>query len=116
MAEEIDLTSRYEGKPFLRLLESYVLHAIGQLSPEEAAALRAMEGQLAAVYGADGTWVEIVAARMAFPDTLPDQIRAIWTSGSRRLLAEGQTADPVLFTRHFVDLNFLPGPPVSPPD
>jgi hypothetical protein len=116
MADEIDLTSRYEGKPFLRLLESYVLHAIGQLPPEEAAALRAMEGQLADVYGSDGAWFEIVAARMAFPDTLPDKIRAIWTTGSRRLLAEGQKADPVLFTRHFVDLNFLAGPTVSPPD
>ena len=38
---------RYAGKPFLRLLECYVLAAIGELSDEQQATLRAMEPKLA---------------------------------------------------------------------
>lgn len=39
---------RYEGKPLLRLLELYVLKAIGELSQESEDALNAMGSKLQA--------------------------------------------------------------------
>lgn len=103
-----DQPDRYAGKPFLRLLESYVLKAIGRLSPQEERALEAMEDKLSAVYGQNGSWVEIVAAQMEFPVELPQRIREIWETGSARAREQGFTPDPIEFTRHFVDMNFVP--------
>ncbi len=107
MADD-DQQDRYAGKPFLRLLESYVLNAIGRLTPQEKEALEAMEDKLSAVYGQTGSWVEIVAAQMAFPVELPGRICKIWETGSARAREQGFTPDPVEFTRHFVDMNFVP--------
>ena len=45
---------RYEGKPLLRLLELYVLKAIGELSQESEDSLKAMGPKLQAIYGGDG--------------------------------------------------------------
>ena len=65
---------RYAGKPFLRLLECYVLSLIGQLDDGQQEKLHRMEPKLAGVYGAEGTWFEIVGAQMDFPPSMPNQI------------------------------------------
>ncbi|MGE0712682.1 MAG: hypothetical protein AB7N76_09130 [Planctomycetota bacterium] len=98
---------RYEGKPFLKLLESYVLRAIGELPDEQERALRAMEPKLQQVYGARGAWHELVASQMGFPDDLPATIRSIWDQGNARAAELGIPVDAVGFTRHFVDTNFV---------
>ncbi len=59
---------RYAGKPFLRLLECYVLFAIGQLDEHQQETLQHMEPKLADVYNLSGTWLDIVSSQMAFPD------------------------------------------------
>jgi hypothetical protein len=102
------MTSRYVGKPFLRLLDAYVLEAIGHLDAQQADALQAMESRLGAVYGTTGSWQQIVAAQMDFPQDLPAQIRRIWDNGNAKAAALGQAADPLEFTRQFVDTNFAP--------
>lgn len=63
---------RYAGKPFLRLLDSYFLDVIGQLSEEQDEALAAMQPRLAQVYGDEGTLQDMVAAQM--------QSRRAWTT------------------------------------
>ena len=100
------MTDRYEGKPFLRLLDSYVLDAIGQLGEPQCQSLQAMEPKLSAVYNVSGSWQDIVAAQMNFPPELPAEIRRIWENGSAKMAELGQTADPMEFTRQFVDTNF----------
>jgi hypothetical protein len=47
--------NRYEGKPFLRLLECYVLSAIDELTDEQCAALSALEPKLRELYGVQGS-------------------------------------------------------------
>ena len=98
--------SRYDGKPFQRLLDCYVLKAIGCLDAQQEAALCAMESKLAQVYGTEGSWDVIVANQMDFADELPAQIASIWEAGKAKAAALGLTVDPKEFTSQFVDTNF----------
>ncbi|RUU50123.1 hypothetical protein, partial [Mesorhizobium sp. M2C.T.Ca.TU.002.02.1.1] len=69
---------RYEGKPLLRLLELYVLKAIGELSRESEELLNAMAPKLQAIYGGDGRWEDAIAKALHMPDTMPDAIGDMW--------------------------------------
>lgn len=97
---------RYAGKPFLRLLECYVLSAIGQLDTQQEESLRRMEPKLANLYGTQGSWAEIVSAQMDFPATLPGQIKDIWEKGVLQARHQGLAVDPNEFAMAFVDKNF----------
>jgi hypothetical protein len=101
------MTDRYNGKPFLRLLDNYVLDAIGHLDPEVATALVKLEPKLRQVYGGTGGWREIVAAEMKFPEGMRGAIHELWESGRRKYLAgNGFEPNPSEFTQFFVDKNF----------
>ena len=100
--------ARYEGRPFLRLVDCFVLDAIGRLDAAQASALKSMEPKLASVYGVQGSWQEIVASQMDFPDGMEAQIRTMWENGCAKMLEMGFEADPDEFTRQFVDTNFVP--------
>lgn len=99
---------RYSGKPFLRLLECYVLDAIGQLDDGQRQTLRRMEPKLTDVYRMNGTWLDIVSAQMDFPESLPAQIREIWEKNLASARARGAAIDPNEFAVVFVDQNFPP--------
>ena len=98
--------SRYEGKPFLRLLECYVLSSIGQLDQAQQDNLRRMEPNLAAVYHTKGSWYEIVQEQMGFPDTLPAKINELWNTHKAKAEAMDMSIDPNDFVTKFVDFNF----------
>lgn len=101
------MSDRYEGKPFLRLVDSYVLDAIGALDDANQDWLKAMEPNLRHTYRMNGTWQEIVAEQMKFPDGLPATIREIWEKGSLKFRElSDEEPDPVQFTHEFVDKNF----------
>ncbi|NIJ19348.1 hypothetical protein FHS95_001017 [Sphingomonas naasensis] len=101
------MSDRYAGKPFLKLLESYVLDAIGHLDPAADAALRAMEPHYRTLFGATGSWREIVVGRMQFQDGMQGAIREVWQSGRVRFReANGREPDPMEFTRVFIDSKF----------
>lgn len=98
--------ARYDGKPFLRLLECYVLWAVGQLSAEDAESLEAMSASLAATYGRDGTWQRIVAAEMEFPAELPSALRGMWERTLGDAGDKRDSIDPESWARQVVDTNF----------
>ncbi|AKM09192.1 hypothetical protein [Croceicoccus naphthovorans] len=101
------MSDRYAGKPFLRLVDSYVLDAIGALDTANRDWLTAMEPNLRHTYGRDGAWQDIVAAEMRFPDGMAGSIREVWDKGRVRFLqTSGEAPDPVAFTHQFVDTNF----------
>ncbi|MBB4840739.1 hypothetical protein HNP52_003836 [Sphingomonas kyeonggiensis] len=101
------MTDRYAGKPFLRLLDSYVLDAIGHLDAEQDTKLTAMEPRFREVFGEEGDWRAIVVARMRFPDGIAGAIRQVWDKGRDRFVAaNGREPDPVEFTQVFVDTKF----------
>jgi hypothetical protein len=90
---------RYEGKPFLKLLEAYVLSRIGKLSPDAAATLRRMEPTLRKTFGRQGTWDEIVSAVMQFDEGAGDAVRRDWA----RWVGEHGDRDPAAFARSVAD-------------
>ena len=101
------MSDRYAGKPFLRLLESYILDAIGHLDPAADGALQAMEPQYREMFGATGSWREIVVSRMQFPEGMQSAVREVWQSGRERFrAANGREPDAEEFTRVFVDTKF----------
>ncbi len=101
------MTDRYAGKPFLRLLDAYVLLAIGELDQASADALTAMEPKLRDTFKGEGSWYELVAQQMEFPPSLPGQIHDIWVRGRAPFIEKyGTGPDPVEFTHQFVDTNF----------
>ncbi|HET9510662.1 MAG TPA: hypothetical protein VFO80_05875 [Sphingomonas sp.] len=101
------MSPRHEGKPLLRLLDGYVMDAIGHLDPAEAAALKAMEPGLRREWGGTGDWRALCAAQMRFPDGMAAAIREVWEKGRAKFLAsEGYEPNAEQFTRSFVDSKF----------
>jgi len=70
--------SGYEGKPLLRLLELYVLKALGELPVPEQETLNRMAPKLQAVYGGNGTWHGALEAAVHMPADMPQVIRDMW--------------------------------------
>jgi hypothetical protein len=100
------MPSRYEGKPFLRLLELYVLWAIEELGEEDAATLEQMTPELRQSYNREGAWQEITAAEMDFPESIVRQIVQIWENNRALAKGNGENLEPEHFAQMFVDQNF----------
>ena len=99
--------TRYDNKPFLRLLDAYVLAATGNLDPVADSTLTSMEPQFHKAFGQTGSWRSIVERRMNFRPGMDRAIREVWDKGRAKFLqANGKQPDPREFTRHFVDTNF----------
>ena len=95
---------RYGGKPMLRLIECYVLRAIGELPAAQEAQLHAMLPNLNAAFGTDaGTWHEAVEQTMHFPPGLVERLRTVWSSNEAEDRARGTSLDPEDWTRAVVD-------------
>jgi hypothetical protein len=103
----LNVNLRYEGKPFLRLLECYVLWAIGELAATEANTLEEMTPKLQAIYGVQGNWQQIVAVVMEFPSNIPDTIRRLWANSAEISRKNRTTITPQQFAEAFVDQNLV---------
>ncbi len=99
-------TNRYDGQPFLRLLDSYVLDAIGQLTDQQRSGLSMVEPKLRAVYGASGSWQEIVRNQLELPESFPQSIRSMWERYLSAARSQGLSVHPNEFTERFVAENF----------
>lgn len=98
---------RYEGKPFLRLLELYVIWSIGELNEEQKSSLNQLTPKLQKTYGVEDGWHEIVSNQMEFPSDLPEKIKSIWKKNKLNLGSQGIKAEPEVFAQQFVDNNFF---------
>jgi hypothetical protein len=98
--------NRYDGKPFLRLLDSYVLDSIGQLGTEAESALERMQPRLAQTFGTTGSWQEIVRSQLDLPDSFPRQVRSIWEGFLEQARRQQLSVDPNEFVERFVSENF----------
>jgi len=94
---------RYVENPFLRLLECYVLWAIGALHPFDEAQLAELGVRLAALYDIDGTWYEVVAGLMELPSNMPQLLQKRWARESELAQGCGDPVDPQAFAETFVD-------------
>lgn len=101
---------RYRGRPFLRLVDAYVLWAIGELPRSQQASLAALEGRLTETYGRSGRWYEIVAGVMGLPRGIDGAVRDGWRSYQAEVRAAGAQPEPLEFAHLFVDANWAPPP------
>jgi hypothetical protein len=93
-------------KPFLQLLDSYILDAIDQLDDQQKLALVSIQPKLASLYGLQGSWQEIVRSQMDFPDSFPDQIRKFWEGYLSHAKQHCESVNPNEFVISFVNQNF----------
>lgn len=101
------MTDRYTDKPFLKLLDCYVLDAIGHLDPKTDADLTSIEPQLHQAFEAHGPWRGIVEDKLGFQDGMQAAILEVWQNGRQKFVeAQGHEPDPGEFTRIFIDTNF----------
>jgi hypothetical protein len=98
---------RYQDKPLLRLLECFVLKAINELSVADAENLRLMQPKLAQIYGEQGSWDQIIAATMHFPENMPTLIREMWDRNQAIAKQQNATLSPQQFAEMFVDQNLV---------
>jgi hypothetical protein len=98
---------RYQGKPLLRLLECYVLWAIGQLPATEANTLKDMTPKLQSVYGVQGDWQQVIAAAVQLPLNMPEMIRNLWAKNTEIARKNQTTLTPQQFAEMFVDQNLV---------
>jgi hypothetical protein len=98
-------SSRYQGKPLLRLLECYVLKTLDLLPESDSLNLASMEPKLTQVYGRQGTWDQIISAMMEFPPNMPLLIREMWVRNQAIAKANGVMLTPQQFAELFVDQN-----------
>jgi len=95
--------TRYAGKPFLRLIECYILDRIGQLDGTQRAALEGMTPKLRATYNRDGTWQDIVAAQMEFNDSFDSQVHESWDDYRTHTGSTSSMTDPDQFAMALAD-------------
>ncbi|MER8395249.1 hypothetical protein NKH10_25755 [Mesorhizobium sp. M1340] len=98
---------RYDGQPLLRLLDVYVLWAIGELSQESEDGLKRMAPKLRSIYGGDGQWHDAIAHSMHMPEGMPAAIRDMWARNLEIARVNGVTLPPQKFAEMFVDENFV---------
>ena len=101
------MSDRYDGKPFLKLVDGYVIDAIGRLDAAAELELKAMEPMFRDTLETRGDWRAMVEEQMRFPAGMPGAIREVWDKGHVKFLAQtGKEPDPLEFTMHFVDTKF----------
>lgn len=97
---------RYEGKPLLKLLECYVLLCINQLSEDLIEKMNQITPYLYDTYNRQGSWDEIIAAEMEFPETMPERIHEMWVKNQKIAQDNNVELSPIEFAQMFVDKNF----------
>ncbi len=96
---------RYEGKPFLKLVDSFVLKSIGELDPSQKDLLQEMESNIQETYNSSGSWDEIVMAQLGFEADITDAILGLWTKNKAIAKENNVELSPMEFTEMFVANN-----------
>lgn len=97
---------RYKDKPLLRLLELYVLDAIGKLEEKDRAVLEQMTPKLCETFGVEGTWKQAIEKAMEFPSHMPRLIAENWEKNLKLAKEQKLQINPQEYAMHFVDNNF----------
>ena len=101
------MLKRYENKPFLLLLDSLVLYAIGELSDEDFDRLVKMVPSLQKTYNIkNDNWYDIVLEVMDFEENILNVINECWIKNQQIAFKSGETLLPNDFAYMFVDANF----------
>ena len=100
---------RYAGKPFLKLVDSFVLKTIGHLDPLQDAALQQMTSKLQETFKRSGNWEDIVMAELRFEPEVRSAIRDLWEKNQAVARQNGVSLTPLAFTEMFIANNVTGG-------
>lgn len=96
-------TDRYAGKPFLLIVDSFVLKAIGELDTVQEAGLVKMTPKLQEVYSSDGDWEDIVMLELELPSNIRTLIQELWIKNQEIAKQNNVTLTPEQFVHMFVE-------------
>lgn len=103
---QLGTQERYAGRPFLRLVDAYLLKCIGHLAEPQAASIRQMAPKLAATFGSSETqWERIVERQLGYSPEVVGKIQALWAGYREQADREGVPAEPAVFVYRFVTDN-----------
>ncbi|HIT76596.1 MAG TPA: hypothetical protein IAA98_13515 [Candidatus Avipropionibacterium avicola] len=98
------MANRYDGRPMLRLLDSYVLDRLGLLDATTARGLAAQAPTLAQALGVGATdWPSIVEQTMDLPPEFSGAVVEAWAQFREAQQSRGITPDPIEFTHLTTD-------------
>ena len=97
---------RYDGKPLWRLLDLYVLWAIGELTPDQEGNLNKLAPKLQGTFGGGGQWQEAVERAAGIEAAAAEDIRGMWERNQVVARAHGLTLTPEEFAMMVVEDNF----------
>lgn len=96
----------YEGRPLLKLVECFVLKAIGHLEPGTEATLQRMTPKLQQIYSKTGSWDDVIKDILAWPADIEAQIRTAWEAERMSCSEAGHDLSAAEFTVSYVDRLF----------
>ena len=106
MQEIIGGEGRY-ADPFVRILELYVLKAVGALEKDDEQAMKELTPELQEIYGLSSGWLKIVEHVMEFPREASEEIRSLWLERKQEVAqSEGRRLRPEEFAQEFADQCF----------
>jgi hypothetical protein len=93
---------RYKDKPFLLMLESYVLDAIGELPAAMEQLTKTVSGKF---FGA-GDWRKRLREEVGLDKSLNDQLKQLWKENVQIAKSKGIELVPHEFAQALVEANF----------
>ena len=96
---------RYAGKPLLKLVEAFVLDAIGELPAAQRTTLEQMTEKLQEVYKSTSPWQGIVVEVMHWDSDIASSIQGLWKRNQAIACSSGVTLSPTDFVVMFVEAN-----------
>jgi len=97
------MNDRYKGKPFLLLLEKYILLVIGELKVSDRESLEKMTPKLQRTFNQAGSWSEIVSTQLRLSPEDRDSIARNWKHNKQRANSKIKSVDPEEFARFLAD-------------
>jgi len=97
--------NRYDGKPFLKLVDSFVLKCIGKLDPDQEAILDKLTPKFQETFKCTGTWEEIVIVQLEYPPSIRNEISRLWVKNQEIARINSVSLSPMQFVEMFVAKN-----------
>ncbi len=97
---------RYDRKPLVKLLELYVLKAIGELSQDDEERLNRMAPRLQRLFGGGGRWHDSIEVAVRMDADTSEQLRGMWERNLETARTHGVKLTPQQFAEMIVDENF----------
>lgn len=93
---------RYKNKPFLLMLEGYMLDAIGELSPDMERLVKTVSSK----FFGKGDWRKLLRHQVGFDASLGKQVKQLWDENREIAKKKGAELDPYDFVQALVEANF----------